>query len=183
MDLSVCANIRSPTHLIHPLLGVFCKRVTPTQFLRLCFLLIVCLIRKWVSIYRESRAQSCGDETFSNCAIRICGGLHFSCVGAAGLIFLLLFTESPLPPTNISSRTKGNPVAGNFLGNKGCKARHSQIIHLNRETCIHSSLDVWERARVSQTGSLSRLRNGVSQSLIDKLRGICLCWVESCRKS
>jgi hypothetical protein len=59
----------------------------------------------------------------------------------------------------------------------------TQIIHLNRELCVHLSLDVWERARVSQTGSPSHLRNGVSQSSIDKLCGICLCWVGSCRKS
>lgn len=103
--------------------------------------------------------------------------------GRQALFSCCCLRRAPLPPTNISSRTKGNPVAGNFLGNKGCKARHSQIIHLNRETCTHSSLDVWERARVSQTGSLSRLRNGVSQSLIDKLHGICLCWVGSCGKS
>lgn len=94
----VVQTLGVPQRLIHPLLGITCKRVTPTQFLRLCFLLIVCLIRKWVSIYRESRTQSCGDETFSNCAVRLCDDCTFCVWGWQVLFSCCCLRRSPPIP-------------------------------------------------------------------------------------
>lgn len=175
--------------LVPPRLASFvtmsqCSRmVTPTQFLRLCFLVIVCLIRKWVSIYRENRIWNSRMKPFLiiPCYRALLRVALLECAGGRGFYFAAAVYWEIHFLLNILSGTIWNPAAVNPLHNKGLKARYSKNVCLNQEACVRSAaltgnlihsrhhlryIALWERAHVN-------LSQKQRESKLDMLCRIC----------
>lgn len=170
------------------------KMVTPTQFLRLCFLLIVCLIRKWVSIYTENRIPDCGDATFSNCTVLswspkdrtfgVCrweGVLFCCCCLPRGSFFAQQLKQSKM-------KSGGNKLALQH----GFKSQiQSTCLFKPWSLCSFHSFG-WGPATCRMSSKVHKCvgkglcvpkgvfftSQGQSESNLDKLCGIC--WVKAC---